>query len=120
MKKVIITLMSALILAPSVMALTYNEAKLQDKPMIVYIYMDFCSGCKQVSPVFEKMKSMFSGKYNFVKENASHSKVADRLGVHSVPKVFIIEPKTQETKQIAYDCTFSSQCFADMLKNYKR
>jgi len=123
MKKVIIGLCLILATATSVFALNYEEAKLQNKPIVIMFHMHGCGGCRKFSPIFDKFSSNFSDKFNFVKEDIHSSKLASQPSVSSlfdtVPAIFIMEPKTQKLTRISDDCAWDNECFTKTLKEYK-
>lgn len=119
MKKVIVSVFLAIATSTSVFALSFNEAKLEDKPVVVMFHMHSCGACKEFSPKFGKMASQFSSEFNFVKEDIDHSDIAKSLNFQTVPAFFIVEPKTMEAIRIPDDCAWDKECFAKTLKDYK-
>lgn len=119
MNKLLVSVFLVMATASSVLALSFNEAKLENKPIVVMFHMHGCGACKEFSPKFGKIASQFSNKFNFVKEDINNSDVAKSLNFKTVPAFFIIEPKTMEAKRIADDCAWDKACFAKTLKDYK-
>jgi len=117
--KLFIGIALALASITSVFAMNYEEAKTQDKPIVVMFHQHGCSACKKFSPIFGKFASKFSDKFNFVKEDVASSKIASTLKFDTVPAMFIIEPKTQATKRISDDCAWDEGCFTKTLNDYK-
>lgn len=111
----------ALSTASSIFAMTYEEAKTQDKPIVVMFRMHGCRACHRFSPRFDKLASKFSDRFNFVKENIYSSQIAALLDSQfdTVPAFFIIEPKTQNAKRISDNCAWDNECFTKTLKEYK-
>ena len=111
----------ALSTASCAFAMNYEEAKTQDKPIVVMFHMHGCGACRKFSGKFDKFASKFSNKFNFIKEDIHSSKIADSLGsqFETVPAFFIIDPKTQNTKRISDDCAWDSGCFTNTLQEYK-
>ena len=118
MKKLFITMGLVLTTASSVFAMTFNEAKLQNKPVVIMFHTHGCSACKKFAPIFDKMASKFSGKFNFVKEDGNHSDIAKSLNFMYVPAIFIVEPKTMKAKRIEDDCAWDNGCFIETLQKY--
>ncbi len=118
MKKLLISTFLVIAAASSAFALSFNEAKLDSKPIVVMFHMHGCGACKEFSPKFGKMASKFSNKFNFVKEDINNSDIAKSLNFKTVPAFFIVEPKTMEAKRIADDCAWDSECFAKTLTTY--
>jgi len=111
----------ALTSASSAFAMSYEEAKVQDKPIIVMFHAHSCPACRRFSRRFDKFAKKFSDKFNFVKEDVDSSKIADTLGSQfkTIPAFFVIEPKTQNAKRIGDDCAWDNKCFTKMLQDYK-
>lgn len=125
MKKLLIgsflVLTTLLSTASSMLAMNYESAKTQDKPIVVMFHMHGCGACRKFSPIFDKFASKFSNKFNFVKEDIHSSSIADALGsqFETVPALFIINPKTQDKQRISDDCAWDSTCFTNTLQEYK-
>ena len=119
MKKILISLFLILAFASGAFAMSYEEAAVQDKPIIVLFHMRGCSGCRKFSPIFKDFSKKFSGKFNFVKEEIHSSKIAQTLSFDTVPALFIINPKKQETKRISENCMWNEECFTKTLNEYK-
>lgn len=119
MKKLLLPLGLAMITASSAFALSYNEAKTQDKPVVVMFHMHGCGACKKFSPIFDKFASKFSSKFNFVKEDINGSSIANSVSFDTVPAIFIIEPKTSASKRISDSCAWDNGCFTKTLNEYK-
>lgn len=119
-KKLIIGAVLVLASSTGVFAMSYEEAKVQDKPVVVMFHMHGCSACRKFSPIFDKYSARFSDKFNFVKEDIDSSKIAQTLGSQfdTVPAFFIIHPKTQNTKRISDNCAWDSGCFSKTLQEY--
>lgn len=88
----------------------------QEKPKVVLFHMHGCSACKHFAPMFDKMASKYSGKFNFTKEDANSSNLANQLNVNAVPVVFIID--SGKNTEIGYDCLETQGCFEQKLQNY--
>lgn len=117
-KKLFLTTLMVLSIAPGVLAMSYKEAKKQSKPVVVYVYMQQCGACKGFSPIYEAASSKFSTKFNFVKELMGGSEIAKKMNPSSVPSVYIVEPKKNVTKTIAYECASDKACFEQALESY--
>lgn len=120
MKKILLTLFLLLATVSTTFAMTYDEAKMQDKPIVVMFHMHGCGACRQFSPVFDKFASKFSDKFNFVKEDIKNSAIADKLGssFSTVPAIFIIHPKTEKPTRIKDSCAWNDECFTKTLQTY--
>lgn len=117
-KKIMLTTLMVLSVAPGVLAMNYKDAKTQSKPIVVYVYMKQCGACKGFTPIYESASAKFSNKFNFVKELIEGSEIAKKMNPSSVPSVYIVEPKKNITKTISYECASDSACFDKTLSNY--
>lgn len=118
MKKLLMTLMVICISAGSVFALTFNEAKIQKKPIVVMLHMHGCSACKVFEPRFDKIAAKSSDKFNFVKEDIHNSDIAKTLNFSTVPAMFIVDPNTMNAIRIEDDCAWDDACFYEKLSKY--
>lgn len=118
MKKLLISTFLVLATATSVFAMSYDEAKLQDKPVVVMFHMHGCGACRKFSPIFDKFSSKFSDKFNFVKEDINSSNLAKTLNFMTVPAIFIVHPKTMAAKRIEDNCAWDNGCFTKALQEY--
>lgn len=118
MKKLFMSLFLLLATTTSVFAMSYDEAKVQGKPVVVMFHQHGCSACRKFSPIFDKYSSKFSNKFNFVKEDVRSSNLAKTLNFMTVPAIFIVEPKTMAAKRISDDCAWDNGCFTKALNDY--
>lgn len=118
MKKAVIVLFFILALIPIAMFLTTRQAESAQKPQVILFHTHGCSACKQLMPTFDRLASKYSSKFNFSKQDANSSKLANKLNVNSVPSVFIINTQTGAASPISYDCLQQQGCFEKTLKNY--
>jgi len=117
MKKFLLGAFLVLMTATSAFALSYDEVKNQDKPVVVMFHQHGCGACRRMSPIFDKFASKFSNKFNFVKED-SGSSLASTLNFNTVPALFIIQPKTQKSTRISDDCAWDNACLTKTLNDY--
>lgn len=117
MKKIITITLLMFTMVSNAYAMTVEQAKSANKPMVVMFHMKGCHACKRFSPIFDKFSSQFSNKFNFVKEDA-YSPLANSLNFMTVPAIFIIQPKTMESKRIDDACAWDNKCFAKTLQDY--
>lgn len=117
MKKIQIAIVLSLI-TTSVFAMSYDEAKTQNKPMVIMFKSQFCGACKEFSPKFDKYASKFSTKFNFVKEDSNSSKISSKFHFSEIPAFFILDPKTEKSKKISYECATDDKCFTKTLQEY--
>ena len=117
-KKLFITALCMATLVPNVMAMSYKEAKMQNKPIVLYIYMQTCGACKGFAPIYASVSSKYSAKFSFVKELMENSQLGARLNPDSVPAVYRVEPKTESATKIPYECLSDQACFEGTLNKY--
>ena len=88
MKKVLILLFLLLLVNP-VKAITYKELKTTEQPVVLYLYLPYCSACKSYSPLFEQLRKAYVGSnLKFVKENISKNpELGYILSVDAVPAI---------------------------------
>lgn len=120
MRKLLLSIFLIIIVTSSVLAITYREASKQAKPTVLLIHEHGCSACQKLMPLYDEIASKYSNKFKFVKEDLDSSSWATKLNVKSVPAVFIINPKTQATEAINYDCLWQQGCFEKTLQNYNK
>lgn len=118
MKKLLLTLSAVLLTTASAFALTYNDVKTQDKPIVVMFHMHGCGACKKFSPIFDNTASKFSSKFNFIKEDIKDSPIASMFNFDTVPAFFIMNPKTKAQQRISDNCAWDDGCFQKTLKDY--
>lgn len=118
MKKLLICILTLLLTTIAAYSMTFEDAKKQDKPVVVMFHMHGCGACKQFSPIFDDFASKYSDKFNFVKEDINHSHLAKSLNFVTVPAIFIVEPKTMKAKRIEDDCAWDNACFTNTLQKY--
>lgn len=120
MKKIIITTSFFLLSALGACAMNFDEAKKQEKPVVVMFHVHGCGACRQIEPLFDKIAEKNSEKFVFVKEDVDASNLAKSLNFKFVPAFFIVEPKTLQAKRIEDDCAWDKKCFEKTLKEYKK
>lgn len=119
MKKIVVLVMLMISSISGVFAMTYDEAKVQDKPIVIMFHMHGCSACRKFSPRFNKIAKQFSYKFNFIKEDVDSSKIAKLCDSETVPAFYIMQPKTQKIERINDECVWDKGCFTKTLQEYK-
>ena len=119
-KKIILGMVLLLVTSTCVWAMSYEDAKLQNKPIVIMFHMHGCGACRKFSSRFDDLSGKFSNKFNFVKEDVNSSQIATTLGsrFETVPAFFIMQPKTQNATRISDDCAWDKECFAKTLQEY--
>ncbi len=92
MKKHLLLFLLLFYTASPLFAMSYNEAQLQNKPILILFKKNSCKYCNDYEPYFNDMGNKYSYKFNFVKEecSSSNSEIAKQLKVKSYPTVFLI------------------------------
>ncbi len=111
MKKLFISLFLMLAATTSVFAMNFDEAKIKGKPVVIMFHQHGCSACRKFSPQFDKIASKFSDKFSFIKEDVKYSDIGKTLNFQTVPAIFIVDPKTMNSKRISDDCAWDDGCF---------
>lgn len=78
------------------LGLTYEQARLQDKPMIAVFYVDWCTYCKKFMPRLDKVRNINKDNFNVVLinvENPENEKIVKEYRIGSFPTVYIIDEK---------------------------
>ena len=121
MKKFILILFCIFIITSKVLAMGFEQASKQNKPILLLFIMTGCSACKHYEPDFDKFSARYADKFVVAKENVSFSfsNIAARLGVQGVPALFIIEPQKHDAYKMNYDCMWDQACFEKTLTDYK-
>ena len=81
-------------------SISFDEAKTQDKPMLLVFYTPWCTACKNLEPAIKNVKSQFGLKYNIVSINCDSFKNVNLVRAFAVsffPTIHIYEPKKQTT-----------------------
>ena len=67
-----------------------NDVLGSEIPVLVDFYADWCSRCKAVSPVLEKLAEQYNGRIRFVKVNVDvNQDLTSDLGVVSLPTLIL-------------------------------
>lgn len=120
MKKFIFSLFLIFSFAASTFAMSYKDASLKDKPIVLFVTMQGCGACREFEPFFKKTQAKFASKYNFVKEDVYTSDIARKLNVQETPSVFILQPKQKTFQKIKWECLCQQGCFEKTLKDYQK
>ena len=100
---------------------TYEEAYRSDKPMVIFFYVNWCSGCKKFVPKLEALRTRYEGSYNFVKINAEDSKyvnTAKAYGIFGYPTMYIVDPVNGRKQLIDFSYFNNVEGLQNYLDNY--
>lgn len=76
--------------------LTYEQASVQDKPILAVFYVDWCSYCKKFMPKLDKVRNINKNDLNVVLINVEdpvNKKLVNEYKIGGYPTVYIIDPK---------------------------
>ena len=66
----------------------FRAAMQEKKTLVVDFYADWCGPCRMLSPVMEKLSSLYEGQAEFVKINVDDNPdLAREYGIMSIPCV---------------------------------
>ncbi len=86
-----------------------------DLPAIIDFYADWCSPCRMVAPVLEKLSGEYAGKVDFYKVNTEkEAELAAVFQVMSIPSILFI-PKTGQP-QMAVGA-LAREAFVEAIEN---
>ena len=70
---------------------TTKVMDVKDKPIILDCYADWCSPCKKLSPILEKLTHDNGGKFKLIKLNIENfPQITKALQIKSIPTLFLI------------------------------
>jgi thiol:disulfide interchange protein DsbD len=85
-----------------------NQAKLENKIMMIDTYADWCVACKELEEytfttpeVSEKLKNFILVKLDFTKKNEANEALYKSLGIIGMPTVIFFNPDGTETKRFS-------------------
>ena len=69
-----------------------NEVIKSTLPVVVDLWAPWCSPCRMVAPVVEKLAEKYNGKFKFCRLNVDENpKTAARYGVMSIPTLMFFK-----------------------------
>ena len=78
-----------------------QEVKESDVPILVDLWAPWCTPCKKLTPLLEKIAPDYDGKVKFYKVNIQdHRSVAQEFGVRSIPTILLIKDGEVESKLV--------------------
>lgn len=120
MKKIILLVFIS-VMSQAVQAMDFETAMKQNKPLALYVYMDYCSACKAFEPMYQMAYSKYSNKFNFVKENVktrNMQQLCSDWKVNTMPMFALINPNGKSGK-VPYSCMMDEKCLYKMLDDFK-
>lgn len=76
--------------------LTFDKAKLQDKPILAVFYADWCTYCVKFMPRLDKVRNIYRDDINVVLidvENPKNRTLVEEYKISGFPTVYIVDPK---------------------------
>lgn len=77
------------------LGLTYEKAKLQDKPIITVFYANWCTYCVRFMPKLDTVRNIYKDRFNVVlvdAENPENKDLVKEYRISGFPTVYIIDP----------------------------
>ena len=72
--------------------ITINETLKKSKVVVVDCWADWCSPCKMIAPIIEKLAEEYSGRVLFGKLNVDENpKTASKYGIMSIPTLLVFK-----------------------------
>src|SRR4030042_4534964 len=72
--------------------ITFNETLNKSKIVVVDCWADWCSPCKIIAPIIDKLAEEYSGKVLFAKLNVDENpKTASKYGIMSIPTLLVFK-----------------------------
>lgn len=81
----------------------FRAAMEEKKTLVVDFWATWCGPCRMLAPVLDKVAEEFAGRAEFVKVDVDESgEVAQKMGIMSIPDVYIFEDGKMKTHQLGY------------------
>jgi thioredoxin 1 len=72
--------------------MTFNETLNKIKVVVVDCWVDWCSPCKMIVPIIDKLAEEYSGRVLFAKLNVDENpKTASKYGIMSIPTLLVFK-----------------------------
>lgn len=83
--------------------MTYHMAGLEDKPMIILFYVDWCAYCKNFMPKLRLINAIYQNKYNIVLvncEDQENKSLVEDYYITSYPTIYIVDDRIKNRVHI--------------------
>ncbi len=81
----------------------FRAAMQEKKTLVVDFYADWCGPCRMLSPVMEKLSSLYEGQAEFVKINVDDNPdLAREYGIMSIPCVMVFKDGALAGKNVGF------------------
>lgn len=83
--------------------MTYHRAGLEDKPMLVLFYVDWCTYCKNFMPKLRLLNAIYQNKYNVVLvncEDEANKSLVEDFHITSYPTIYIVDDRIKNRVHI--------------------
>ena len=75
----------------------------EGKTVVCDFWATWCGPCRMLAPVLDKVAEEFEGRAEFVKVDVDErGDVAQKMGIMSIPDVYIFEDGQMKTHQLGY------------------
>jgi thioredoxin 1 len=72
--------------------MSFNETLNKSKVVVVDCWADWCSPCKMIAPIIDKLAEEYSGRVLFAKLNVDENpKTASKFGIMSIPTLLVFK-----------------------------
>ncbi len=81
----------------------YEKLLVNDKPVVIDIYAEWCGPCKKMSPYLTEMQNTMSDKVTIIRIDADkNTALCKELKVDALPTVYVYKNKTKTFEHIGY------------------
>lgn len=83
--------------------MTYHRATLEDKPMIVLFYVDWCAYCKKFMPKLRLLNAIYQNRYSIVLvncEDEANKSLVEDFYISSYPTIYIVDDRIKNRVHI--------------------
>ncbi len=106
---------------PSKAIISFEEAEVIDKPMVIMFYVDWCGYCRKYMPVFAEFADKYKDKYSFVAlncDNPQNTQLVEKYHIMGFPSLFISDKKIEHRFSLNMASTAEKTIMKEELDNY--
>ena len=106
---------------PAEEIISYEEAVKIDKPMVIMFYVDWCTYCRKLMPVFGNFAKQFKNEYSFVAINCDkvmYKDLAEKFHVIAYPMLFIYDKKIEHKFSMHVGIMMNNSIMKEELEDY--
>ncbi len=107
---------------PNEYVIKYQEAKNINKPIIVMFYVDWCTYCKRLMPLFGELAKQYKDDFSFAVINCDYPENMDMVQKYHIagfPTLFFIDYELKTSFAINPNATADKNIFIEELEKYK-